>query len=298
MTIYAQKRQAAGSSAARIFGDFRFGPRIALDKEDGTGSGGGEGGEGATGDKTDDKTEDKAKTGGEEKQPKVSDKEAELLKEVMDKKAKLKEAQDAAAAAAAKLKEFEGIDPVEVKKLLQDRKDAEKKELEAKGDFDRLKAMMAEEHKKELEKVTTTVTEKDSALAAALREIDELTIGSAFSTSKFVTDELVLTPSKTRQVYGSHFERENGQIVAYDKPKGAAERTKLVDGSGNPLGFEAALKKLVEIDPDHDRLVRSKTKDGAGSKTEDTKTTQKTDNGLRGSARIAAALAAAKAAGK
>jgi hypothetical protein len=94
-------------------------------------------------------------------------------------------------------------------------------------------------------------------------------------------------------VYGDHFESENGTVVAYDKPKGAEGRTKLIDGSGNPLGFEAAIKKLVDSDPERDNLVKSKVAPGAGSKTTDGKpTTQKTE--LKGLARIQAALEAQK----
>ena len=59
----------------------------------------------------------------------------------------------------------------------------------------------------------------------------------------------------------------DGQVVAFDKPRGAQNRTQLVDASGEALGFEAALKKIVDGDPDRDSIVRSKAKQGADSKT-------------------------------
>ena len=73
--------------------------------------------------------------------------------------------------------------------------------------------------------------------------------------------------SKARVLYGTHFEFKDGAIVAYDKPAGSAERNILVDAKGDPLSFEAAIKKIVEADPDKDQLLKSKIKPGAGSKT-------------------------------
>lgn len=102
----------------------------------------------------------------------------------------------------------------------------------------------------------------------AVRSISELTVGSAFAQSQFIRDELALTPSKTRVVYGNHFEFVDGKVVAFDKPAGAANRTPLVDAQGEPLAFEAALKKIVDADPDRDQLLRSKMKQGAASTTD------------------------------
>lgn len=73
--------------------------------------------------------------------------------------------------------------------------------------------------------------------------------------------------SKVRALYGTHFEFNDGQIVAYDKPAGAAERTMLVDGKGDPLSFEESIKKIIDADADRDQLIKSKTKPGAGSVT-------------------------------
>lgn len=234
--------------------------------------------------------EDAAKAG----EGKGSDKEAELLREVMEKKAKLREKQAELDAAAARLKEFDGIDPAEIKALLQERANAEKSAAEAKGDFERVKQMMVEEHKKEIEKFQTSLAEKEKALQNSISVIDDLTIGSAFASSSFVAGEMILTPSKARTVYGSHFDVENGKVVAYDKPRGQQNRTQLVDGSGEPLGFEDAIKKLVEVDPDRDRLIRSKLKEGAGSKTADVKAPEKKQDVGGGVSRIEAALAAKK----
>ncbi|MCY1309996.1 hypothetical protein D9M70_601460 [compost metagenome] len=74
-----------------------------------------------------------------------------------------------------------------------------------------------------------------------------------------------MTPSKARVIYGQHFDLVDGKVVGYDKPRGAANRTALVDSLGEPVQFEEALRKIVEADPDKDHLLKAKVKPGAGS---------------------------------
>jgi hypothetical protein len=219
---------------------------------------------------------------------KLTPEAAALLKEVMEKKEKLKEANE-------KLKAYDGVDPAEYAALKAEKANAEKARAEAAGDFERVKAMMADEHKKETEKKQAAITEKESLISQQQKMINDLTIGQSFSNSKFVTEELVLTPAKARTIYGSHFEFEGEKIVAYDKPKGSTERTKLVDSSGVPLGFEESVRKLVEADPEKEKLLKSTLKTGAGSETIDTKTESKPGDKVSGVSIIAAALASRKA---
>lgn len=188
--------------------------------------------------------------------------EATLLKDIMKHKGRAQSAAADLKAAQDKLKEFDGLDPVELRKLVQAQKDAEKAALEAKGDFDRVKQMMADEHKKELDARDLLVKEGKDALTAAQNIINDLTIGNSFGTSTFIMEQTVLTPAKARKIYGDHFELDNGVMVAYDKPAGAKERTKLVNSAGNPIDFEAAIKKLIESDTDKDKLLKSKLAPG------------------------------------
>ena len=206
---------------------------------------------------------DKAAAEAGKKQP--TDEEAKLLKEVMQKKEALKAAETEAANAKARLAEFEGIDAAEVKKLLAEKKTAEEAALAAKGDFDTLKARMAEEHTKVTVSLQDQIKALQEQLSAKDRTVDELSIGVQFGGSKFITDELTLTPTKARTIYGAHFDTIEGQVVAFDKPRGSAGRTALVDQLGNNIGFEDALRKLVDADPDRDSLLRSKVRAGAGS---------------------------------
>lgn len=272
-----------------------FGRFIAFEAEKGAGSGGEviEGSDAVVeADSNREETPEQKPEGGKESS-KLSDAEAALVKEVMQKKERLKQTEDQLADAQRKLKDFDGIDPAEVRKLLQAQKDAERAAAEAKGDFERVKQMMIEEHKKETGALAERAASLENELASARAVINDLTIGSAFNQSSFVSTDLVLTPAKARQVYGAHFEIEEGSIVAYDKPKGETNRTKLVNSKGDALGFEDAIKKLVDSDPDRDRLLRSNVKAGAQSKTDDVKVKTKAPS-VTGAARIRLALDAKK----
>lgn len=214
-----------------------------------------------------DKAEDKV-----EKKP--TDEEAKLLKEVMKQKgvlAKLKEQLAEKETFVKQLTELGGLDAI--KDLVAQKKDAETKKLEEKGEWDRLKAQIVDEHSKILKDLQDQISVATSENAKLKSEISNLTVGTSFSNSKFIKDELIIPPSKARVLYGSHFEFVEGRAVAYDKPAGESERTVLVNAQGDPLDFESAIKKIVDLDSDRDSLLRSKAKPGAGSHTTNKQTT-------------------------
>ena len=205
---------------------------------------------------------------------KPSESEAKLLKEVMSKKAKIKELESNLNSLQSSLKQFEGIDPEQIKSLLSEKEQAEQQKLEAKGEWEALKKRMADEHKSEKQKLLEQFESLNGSLNQKTALIEKLTLGHEFDNSKFIRDELVLTPRKAKAVYGDHFSiDENGSIVAYDGPVTKSDRSMLVDSSGDPLPFEEAIKRLIDADPDKDELIRSKRRPGAGSNTETSKGT-------------------------
>lgn len=205
----------------------------------------------------------------------LSAEKAKLLREVMDKKTKLKDAEKKAADAAAALAAYEGVDPAKVRELLKKEKDAELAAAEAKGDFERVKSVMAEEHAKDKKSLQDQIDALTAQISDKDKVIDDLTVGNDFGASKFISESLTLTPTKARQLYGNHFEVKEGRTVAYDKPKGAANRNPLVDASGNPLVFDEAFKRIIEADPDKETLLRAKVNPGSGSSTIPAKTVEK-----------------------
>ncbi len=221
-----------------------------------------------------DKSKDADPADDKDKSGKPSDAEAALLKDVM----KQKEARREAEKRAKELEEqFGGIDIDEYKAMLEERqtaaeakKKAEEQAAIDRGDFDKVREQMATQHEQELDKVRTTLTteleDTKAELAKAASMIEELTIGSSFDSSKTIREGTIYTPSKARRLYGDHFEVEDGKVIAYDAPRGAAERTKIVDGKGNPADFETAMMRIIEADPEKDEILVASIKPGASSK--------------------------------
>lgn len=200
---------------------------------------------------------------------KPSDKEAKLLKDMM----KHKEARRDAEARAAELEEkLGGIDIEEYNRLKEaeaaaekEKADAEEKRLLERGEFDKIKEQMVQQHQEALTAKEEALAEKDKLLAEARGIIEELTVGSSFSESSFITEDTVFTPGKARQLYDAHFDVEGGKVIGYDKPRGEADRAPIVDASGNPASFDAAMKAIIAADPDHDHIMRAKMKPGGQS---------------------------------
>jgi hypothetical protein len=234
-----------------------------------------------------------------------SEAEAKLLKEVMDKKAKLREQKEAIEGLTAqvtdfqtRLKAFDGIDVAQVQELLAAKAKAETDNLEKKGEWDRLRTNLVSQHETALTTFKTESQTKLGELEGKLKTADativDLTIGRAFGDSNYVRDQLTLTPAKARVIYGPHFELKDGKVVAYDKPAGASERTPLQDANGKPLPFEEAMKKIIESDADKDQLIKSTIRAGAGSRSDGGKGAPQGDEVGSGRERIAASLAAGK----
>lgn len=244
-------------------------------EDDGKDDGKGDGGKG--GDDTGDNDDAKGGKGG-----KPTDQEAKLLKDLMKHKA-------AAAAAAKEAQElratFGDIDIDDYKRMKQEQADsaaaaeaAEQKRLLEAGEFDKVKAQMSEHHQKTVDEKDQIIAELQSKLSSKDGVIEGLTVGSSFKGSKFINEETVLTGSKARRLYGDHFDVVDGEVIGYDKPRGDQERAPIVDGDGNPVKFESAIRKIIDLDPEKDDLLRAQMKPGASSKPGDGKGAIKADD--------------------
>lgn len=223
--------------------------------------------------------------------PVVDDEKARLLKDTMKNKAARIAAEAAAAEATAALAAFEGVTPAEVAQYRADKAAADLAAAEARGDYDRIVASMREQSDAREAAAATAAEAREAALAAAQARIDDLTNGRAFGDSKFLSTQTILSPSKARRLYGDHFETEEGAFVAYDKPAGAKNRTRLVDARGDDLDFEAAIEKIVKADPDFDTIARSNLLPGSGSTPAPVAKNDPKPTVKAGTSRIAAALA-------
>lgn len=264
--------------------------------DDGAGGGGGGSDDDDGNDNDDDAggdqggSDDDAGGEGKDKGGKPSDTEAKLLKEVMKLKKQAKDATKAAKEAADRLKDYEGIDPAEVRELKAKKDEADRAELEAKGEYQRILDQVKQQSEERVNAEKTRADTLAEQLAAAQRTIDELTVGQSFANSKFLSENTVLSGSKARILYGAHFEIEDGVLTAYDKPAGSKDRTPLVDADGEPLSFEAAIEKIVRADPDFERFAKSKLKPGAASTQSNTERREEQKSSLKGVSLIAANL--------
>ena len=246
-----------------------------------TGDDGGDGEQGGKGSGDDD-------SGSDDDKP--SEKEAALIKEVMKKKGKIKELETQLGNLNSQLKRFEGIDPEAVRELLKQKEEVETKKLEEKGEWEKLKQQILSAHGKEVSGLADELATVKKQLSEKDTLIEKLTIGHSFDSSKYIGEELLLTPSKARVIYGSHFDIEDGKVVGYDKPRGDSGRVQLIGGDGEPLSFEDAMKKIIDTDQDRDNLIRSKARAGAGSSTTPRATPKDSKPKPKGVSRIHAAI--------
>lgn len=183
----------------------------------------------------------------------------------------------------------------QLKELVSQHKDAERQALEKKGEYERIVKQMKEENEKVVSTLRTQLEDLQTKLQGAQAEIHELTVGRAFRDSEFVREKSMLTPAIAQREFGPHFDFVDGQLIAYDKPRGAKDRTMMVDAHGEPLSFEAAIEKLHQKHPDAKHIIRSQQKPGAGSRSEPVNSGATEDvSQLRGIDKIRAGLSRGK----
>jgi hypothetical protein len=160
----------------------------------------------------------------------------------------------------------DGLDGFQAK--LESLKAEEDKKAAAAGEFDALKQRLVGEHTKATTRLKGELEGKIGELSSQLEksaaQVRKLLVSSAFASSPWRNENLTLGAGAAERLYGSAFkvEERDGEpvVVAY---KGVEP---LLDAEGNPLSFDAALREIVEADPDHKGFLKAKAKPGAGSK--------------------------------
>lgn len=219
---------------------------------------------------------------------KPSDDAAKLLKEVMALKGQVKAAKEQLAAFGGRDRAHYDALIANAETVAASRRQAEESSLIAAGKWDEVRAQIVADHQRE----NKALQDQIAALTAADAELkdanNKLIVGRAFSSSAAIT-ETVFTPAKAQKLYSEFFDVEDGAVVPYDAPRGATERTQLVDGIGQPIAFDAAIRRLIANDPEADQLVRAKRSGGKAGTIAEGKTTPASIGS--GANRIGAALA-------
>ena len=219
--------------------------------------------------------------------------EAQAALKAKSKKTTAKvEADDESAAELARVKaeldetraRFAGIDPAAAKEAMKKvsaaetaARNAEKAKAEAEGNWTRLREIAQEEHNAQVTAAAERATAAEARAAQAEARANDLFVSSAFANSDFIREKLILTPGKAQRLFGDHVDIVDGDIVVYDKPRGASGRNKVMDSKGKPLPFDVAIAKVVEADTDKDRLLKTSIKPGANSKGNNERANVETD---------------------
>jgi hypothetical protein len=238
------------------------------------------------------KPESKAKPKSEPKpEPKSEADPSEALRgHVAELERRLKSFGDATPDEIKELREIRAKAEAERKAAETAARKAEEERLRKEGDFETLKQRMADEHQKELEAVRGQSSQLDQTVAALTSQIEQMALSTAFASSRFVQEDTIIGPDKARRIYGAHFDVVDGTVVGYDAPRGATKRVALVDGKGVFLPFDEAIKRLVDGDPDRDRLLKAQQKPGTGAAPSRGVTVTTPAPEVRGAARLARTL--------
>lgn len=230
------------------------------------------------------------KGNGDDNKPKPTDAEAKLLKELMERKASEKALKAQIDALTGSLGDLKADD---VAKLVQEKKDRERADLEKRGEYDRILEQVKGEHSKTVEALKAEIESLKGETSKRADELVELTVGRSFSESQFIRDRSVLPASIARREFGSYVDLVDGAPVVYDKPRGQAERTPIVGADGKPKSFEEGIAQLYEKHPESKSLLKALGNPGAGSHTDPSNKGgrhQGTDQIPSGLGRIQAAL--------
>ena len=159
----------------------------------------------------------------------------------------------ARAEAEKKLKAFDGIeDP-----------DKARDALRTVENLDADKRKNAEEMERQFEArlapIKKQLEDAEAERSRLSSELYEERVTGFFLRSTFVGEKLAIPPRAAAAMYGKHFKLEDGKVVAYD-----AAGNVIYGDDGKPADPEQAIQRLINADPDRDRLLKG-APGGSGS---------------------------------
>lgn len=165
-----------------------------------------------------------------------------------------------------KLALYNGIDVEEAKKNAEIAKNYKEQESIKNGEIESLKASIsktaAENERKLKESYEAQLNELSTKLVASETKFKNSQIDNAFFGSEFLKENTVIPAEMLKATYGKYFDfDENGCIYGKDSEGNKILSSKNVTRVAN---FEEAIQKIIEADPNKDRILRSKTKFGGG----------------------------------
>lgn len=116
------------------------------------------------------------------------------------------------------------------------------------------------------------IKEKDDALGTTSKQIRELLVDNQFHSSKYIPNDLTLTPRVARKLFGENFKVEtvNNQTLAVGYIGNEPIMSK--SNIGEYASFDEALRAMVDSDPDRDSYIKVDTKKVSDNKPKYQKT--------------------------
>lgn len=157
--------------------------------------------------------------------------------------------------ASGTLKTFEGLDPAAAREALDKLKLIDQKKLIDAGEVETVRNTIKTEYEKQIQ-------ERDNANGALQNRINGMILDAAFTSSKYISENVAIPNDVFRAAFGKHFEVKDDKIVSKDAAGNALTSKKNI---GEPASFEEAIEMILEAYPHKDSILKAQEHRGSGS---------------------------------
>lgn len=162
----------------------------------------------------------------------------------------------------AQLKPYSSLgDAAELAQLAELGRSVQGKNMIDAGQIDELKSKYNDMYRQQYESQYAPIQEELNKLK---QELITKEINSAFSSSKYIKDNIAVPVDMMQSTFGKHFKVENGQVVGYDA-YGEPIQSKSPNNYGKNASFDEALGILVDGYANKDYILRGSGNSGSGA---------------------------------
>lgn len=162
---------------------------------------------------------------------------------------------EAKEAAEAKLAKYKDIDPVKAAEALKTLERIDQKTLIDSGEVEKVREEISKGF-------TAQIAEKDKALEGLTGRLNNLTLSTAFESSKFVKERIGVPAEMFRDSFAKNFKVEDGKIIPYDSTGNKVYSKKRM---GEVADVDEALEIMVEAYPYKENILKADDHSGSGN---------------------------------
>jgi len=158
-------------------------------------------------------------------------------------------------AAEAKLRNYEGLDPVKAREAIETMSKIEAKKLIDAGEVDKVRDQISTAFQAQ-------IGEKDKAIGTLQGRLNGLILDAAFNGSAFIRDNIAVPADLFRDGFSKFFKVENEKVTPIGRdgnPLYSKQR------AGELADFDEAVAMLVDTHPAKDQLLKLNTGGGTGN---------------------------------